>query len=385
MHILLVTEFFPNLDAPVFSGGVETRIYYTALSLSKKHHIAVLARRKAGQKAKQIRGNLSVFHLGQPVSTTVASLSSIFPRLKFIFQALNKAKTVSADIVEGSNFISMVPAYLIGKHKKVPTVSWYPDVLIGSWVKQFGFLVGILGESLERILTELSWDHYITISEAACERLVRSGVKPGEVTVIPCGVEKTKTQQLATKSNRKESLVLISRLVTYKRVDWAIRLLKKLAPDYPNLKLTVIGTGSQEKNLKKLANKLNIRKKISFLKNISQEKKSQILGQALVLVHPSIIEGFGIVLVEAAILGTPFVAADIPTSKALQSQLNSGLTFKNSSFADFIRKTKKLLDDSEYWGKLSKSGSKNAQDFSWDKLGKQTEEVYGSIVAKSRV
>ena len=376
MNILLVTEFFPDIENPIFSGGVETRIYYTAIHLAKKHKVTVLARKKSSQTNLQSKGNLKIHHLGSPISQSSATLNSIFSRLQFITLAIKKSKSINIDIVEGSNFVSMIPAFIIGKTKKIPQISWYPDVLIGHWTKQFGPILGLIGEATERILTKLPWDHYITISEAAQERLQKTNITKEKISVIPCGIEKNKSKQI----QKKSQLLIVSRLVPYKRVDWAIKLLKNLKK--PKLNLVIVGAGPEEEKLKQLTTTFRLNKRVKFLKNISQTKKKQLLCESTLLLHPSLIEGFGIVLVEAAANGTPFIASDIPTSIALKKSLNSGLTFKQGSMEDFTIRTKKLLKDKKLWNKLSTSGITNSKKYEWEKLAEKTESIYEKILKK---
>jgi glycosyltransferase involved in cell wall biosynthesis len=95
------------------------------------------------------------------------------------------------------------------------------------------------------------------------------------------------------------------------------------------------------------------------------------------LVHPSVIEGFGIVLVEAAALGTPFVASDIPTSMALSRSLGSGDVFARSSFDQLVRKVVGLLVDGRKYREYQKCGAKNSAQYDWGRLSEETEGVYG--------
>jgi glycosyltransferase involved in cell wall biosynthesis len=45
---------------------------------------------------------------------------------------------------------------------------------------------------------------------------------------------------------------------------------------------------------------------------VSEEEKHQLLCSAWMLLHPALIEGWGIVIAEAAIRGTPAIGFDVP-------------------------------------------------------------------------
>ena len=51
---------------------------------------------------------------------------------------------------------------------------------------------------------------------------------------------------------------------------------------------------------------------VVFAGRVSEQEKHRLLCSAWLLVHPALIEGWGIVVAEAAIRGTPAVAFDVP-------------------------------------------------------------------------
>ncbi|MGI5828462.1 MAG: glycosyltransferase family 4 protein [Patescibacteria group bacterium] len=374
MHILLISEFFPDLKNPVFSGGVEARCYFTSLYLSKMNAVTVIARRRKGELGIEKKGSLTVCRLGPYISSPTASVASIFSRISFLWQAIRFSATLKPDLVEGSNYVTFLSAFVIGMYKKIPKVAWYPDVLKGKWVKEFGILSGIIGEVSESIFLRLPWNKVITISETARKRLVKAGMKKSKIEVVHCGVD-TKNTKTAIK-HKKKQFIVVSRLVPYKRVNWVIKAFKELEKNLAGYTLLIVGEGSEEKRLKKIVRELELEEKIKFVSRVSAAQLSQEIASSKVLIHPSIIEGFGIVLVEAAALGTPFIAADISTSKFLKNSLESGEVFKKDSFGDFLKTIKKVLTDESILQQMGKLGIRNARKFDWNDLSKKTEVVY---------
>lgn len=372
MHILMVSEFFPSLQNQVFSGGVEVRCFYTALYISKNHEVTVLARRKKGELASEVLGKLRIYRFGKEIGQTSATFRSLFSRLAYIILCIYQSLGIKADIIEGSNFVSLIPAFIIGRIKKKPTIAFYPDVLIGKWKQLFGNLLGGIGELVERIIIKLPWDKYIAISNSVKDSLEKYKIESNKIDVIPCGIELPNVTIAEPKQNR---LIVISRLVAYKRVDWVIKLLKNIELEFPKLSLLIIGSGPEDEKLKKLANSLKITNKVSFIRDVSKEILYQELNKSLLLVHPSLIEGFGIVLLEANSYGVPFIAANIPTSKELIGKLG-GLLFRQDDFSDFVNKTKELISDKSLWQKLSKKGLLGVFDYQWSSIAEKTEKLY---------
>lgn len=379
MRILMLAEFFPSLENPVISGGVEARCFQVAKRLAQKHTITIFARNKQGELALEKQGNLHIYRFGGQIQTTVASFSSLFSRLGYVITCIWKARHLKVDLVEGSNFVTYMPAFIIGRIKKSPVVVFYPDVFINRWRLLFGNILGIIGEITERLFIRFPWTKYIAISKSVAKRLSSCGVNPDKITIISCGIKLTHIAKAKFDHNK---LIVISRLLNYKRVDWVIKLLKELESEFPKLKLTVVGTGSEEGKLKALVSNLKLDQKVIFLKNLTENELHQTLSTSKLLIHPSLVEGFGIVLVEANALGVPFVASDIPTSLELVKALEGGALFKQSDFNDMVVTVKELLKNKQKWHEMQASGIENAEKFSWERIVRQTEQLYQKELAK---
>jgi len=91
--------------------------------------------------------------------------------------------------------------------------------------------------------------------------------------------------------------LIVSRLVSYKKIDIAINAFNKLEK-----KLIIIGSGREERKLKKLANK-----NIIFKKDISDNHLIGYYKNAVAFVMPQE-EDFGIAAVEAQTFGVPLIA-----------------------------------------------------------------------------
>ena len=58
-HILIFAEYFPSLEEDEITGGVESRSYYLAKELAKKHQVTVVTTTQGGM-ARDREGNLTV-------------------------------------------------------------------------------------------------------------------------------------------------------------------------------------------------------------------------------------------------------------------------------------------------------------------------------------
>ena len=93
--------------------------------------------------------------------------------------------------------------------------------------------------------------------------------------------------------------LVLSRLVTYKRFDLAVKACKELGR-----KLVVIGDGPERENLQKMAEGSE---NIKFLGRLPDEEVKKYMAECKALIFPGE-EDFGIVPVEAESCGRPVIA-----------------------------------------------------------------------------
>lgn len=119
--------------------------------------------------------------------------------------------------------------------------------------------------------------------------------------------------------------LIISRLSKYKNVDLAIR-----AFNQNGKKLIIAGTGSDEKNLKNLANQ-----NIEFLGYVSDEKRLELFQKCKGFICLARSEDFGITPVEAMACGKPvFALNDGGIKETVQDQIH-GILFKELTLESF--------------------------------------------------
>ena len=114
---------------------------------------------------------------------------------------------------------------------------------------------------------------------------------------------------------------------------------------------------------------------------VSEEEKLEAYSAADIFIHPSHMEAFGIVVLEAfsqecAVLtsdagGLPWVVA------------NSGLTFKDYNLEDLQAKLQQLINNKKLRDDLALKGRKRVEQFTWEKLGNQLEEIYKEVISNT--
>ncbi len=357
MKLLFVTEFFPDAKK-VFTGGVEARTWFTVTKLRQRHSVRVISRRTA---------------------LVAASLASVLSRLWFMVQAVIEGwQGPKADMVEGSNVICYLPAFLIAKIKKAAAVAWVPDVLGSDW-RHFGFFTGSLGWALEWLSLKLPWDQVIALSQQTKNKLQARGINPERITVIYPGVNQDEFT-LPAEKRAGTTVCMIARLVAYKRVADGVKLMAELKSELPGIKLLVIGEGPQKGRLMKLAQDLGVAGRIYWKSRLPRKNLIQALKSCQILCHLSAVEGFGLVILEALAAGLPYVAYATPINQEVTYGGTGGVLVPVGNWREAATAAKRLLIDQQFYRQKVAEGKKLLKSYLWAEAAAQTEAVYGSLV-----
>lgn len=355
MNILLVTEFFPDQKLPVFSGGVQARTFFVVKHLKKKHDIEILS-----------------LSSGRIEATTTSLLPRFLNTLKVVrFNPKNKP-----DLIEASNVSTYLPAYILAKRLRVPAIAWVPDVLGKDWSKNFSPPVAQAGKLLENIALKLSWDQVIAMSRATRKKLVAKGVKKENVSVVYGGVEYEPLANLKTKKFNRATITAIARLLPYKRLNDLIDAVVILRETNPKIQCLIIGEGTEYQNLKSQISNLKLKNNIRLLGNLPYSETIKTLKRSHLFCLPSIIEGFGIVTVEAMAAGVPYVNSRIAATLEITENGKGGLLFEPQNPRDLASKLRTLLSDRKIYEKKQQEGLKLAKRFDWAIIARKTEAVY---------
>lgn len=376
MKILLNTEFFPN-EKKNFSGGVEVRTYYLAKHLTQKNEVTIICRRRNNELVKEHQKNLEIIRLGKQITKVEANFYSIFSRLIFIVQSIVFGLKQKADLVEGSNFICLISAFVVAKIKKVPAIAWYPDIYGKEWIKNFGILTGSFGLFLETLGLLLPWDHIIALSKQTKKKLIKR-VPGNNISVIYGGVDTSFIKKIKTKKYNQSTICCISRLVPYKNVDYLIKATALIKETIPDINCIIIGKGPEKRKLIKLISELGLEENVIIKRDLSYRDVIKNLKASDIFCLPSRIEGFGLATIEALACGTPFVIADTPINKEVTKNIG-GLYFKTNSASDLSKKIITLLKDKKTSQKYIEKGQKLVKEYNWDIVSQQTEKVYNRL------
>lgn len=359
MKLLFLTEFFSANDQKVFTGGVEARTYYLA---------------------NQAKKDFSVKVISSPFQQIPATPLSVFSRLIYLFVALFKALKTDFDLIEASNVVTYLPAFLAAKIKKRPVIIWIPDVLGKAWF-EFGWFVGLFGFLMERICLKLTWDGVIALSESTKSKLLAAKIKTNHLTVVHGGIEPDEFKQtLRLPKFAKPTICCVARLVKTKRIDVLIKAVS-LLDNLSNLRLLIIGRGPQKKYLLKLIQEFRLTEKAKIIDYLPRQELIDTLYRSKVFCLPSVVEGFGLATIEAMACGLPVILAGIPVNQEITNFGQGTLFFKSDNESDLSQKISRLFTNPQLYRQKQLEAFKLAKIYTWEKAYLNTKKFYETCLS----
>jgi glycosyltransferase involved in cell wall biosynthesis len=220
---------------------------------------------------------------------------------------------------------SLIPALILRKPTVVAHQTWLQNVHGG---------IGWQNRLKQRLLPFIT---NIAISKAVADRL------SSHPFVIGNPYE-DRVFRLMPEITRDKTIVFVGRLVSDKGVDLLLQALKLLQRDGFSPDLTIVGSGPEEGNLRKLSAQLGLDRQVTFAGQQSGNSLAQTLNRHRVLAVPSRwAEPFGIVALEGIACGCVVVGSQ---NGGLKEAIGPcGLTFENGNVAALASQLQRLINE----------------------------------------
>lgn len=201
----------------------------------------------------------------------------------------------------------------------------------------------------------------------------------GKIKVIPNGVDTTQFRPISESheqnNNKFFKIITVSRLVERKNLDLLIQSLA-LVKD-TNWQLEIIGTGTQETELKQLTQKLGVTERVKFYGYIPHDQLPNYYQQADLFVLPSENEGMSNALLEAMACGLPVLVKD--TGAARQLVNGNGVIFKQNNANLVAEVLTNLMVDKKRLKQMAKVSLAKVKSCTWHAVSMSYARLYYEV------
>jgi phosphatidylinositol alpha-1,6-mannosyltransferase len=341
---------FFTLEYPPFHGGVGN--YYHNLV---KHYPE--------------EGKVSVLHNNENIL-----INKKLPFFKWLpaFWALNKSiKKNKIDQVVVGNILPLgTVAWLLLKFKKTKysVVIHGTDIMYTQKSQRKKMLAKIILKNSENIICNSSYNLELL------NKLYKNKFKD-KIHIVNPGVDgevkinNKKLEVIKKQYNLEYKIILftVCRLIKRKGVDKVIESMTEILKEVPNLVYFVMGEGQDKKALEKLRNGLDdkVKDKIVFLGALGDKDKWLWFSLSDIFILPTReergnLEGFGIVYLEANLLGTPVIGGNSGGVKDSIEDEKSGFLIDPNSKKEIVDKVVLLAKDEKKRFQMGEYGKKTS-------------------------
>jgi glycosyltransferase involved in cell wall biosynthesis len=323
MKIAIVYDcLFPNTI-----GGAERWYRNLAERLEGEHEITYLTRRQWGEEGPETSfRTLAV----SPRSRlyTHSGRRRIWPPLRFgvgvLWHLLRNRRSYDAVHTASFPYFSLLGAWLalwLGRSRARLVVDWHEIWSRGYWRTYLGPIGGRIAFWIQALCLRLP-DTSFTFSRLAERRAAELGHRAPltRLTGEYAGDEGERQELLAAAIGRGDppTVVAAGRQIPEKRVPAIPPAIAAAASEVPELRCVILGDGPEAEATGRALRELGLEDKVELRGRVDHHEVMRALASAACLVHPSRREGYGMVIVEAASLGTPAVVVEGPDNAATE-------------------------------------------------------------------
>ena len=296
-------------------------------------------------------------------------------RIISIKNAVSFFKKFKIDVIlSGSAYRPLIYGFILSKWFRIPIITYAHGE---DYLKKLPLKVNqIILQNIEKTI----------VSNKIMKNLLIKvhNIDPVKIKIIHYGVdiENSKVKESVSELRNKYEIsqddfiiLTVSRLYPRKGFETVLNAVKLIIEENPNfpIKYLIVGSGEEEKKIKKMINEFNLEHHVKLLGRIDGYPKNQYykLSELFVLV-PEIknnsIEGFGIVYIEANFFKLPVIGALSGGVKMAIEDGKTGFLIKSRDVLDLKEKIMILYNNKDLRYKLGENGQKRViNEFSWKK------------------
>ncbi|WP_183092859.1 glycosyltransferase family 4 protein [Nocardioides stalactiti] len=295
------------------AGGSEIYAWHFARALREGGaEVEFLTAREPGQPATSVRDDIVVRRRGGTISFYAHTA----------LRLLARRRQVDAVIDPSCGLPSFAPLFL---RRRTPVLLVMHHVHQDQFATRFPGPVAAFGRWLERSVMPRVYRRrpVVGVSPSTVEEMRERLGWSGDVGLLANGADLPPLGAGDPAAKDPETIAVLGRLVTHKRVDLVLRSVAALVAQRPGLRLDVIGEGPERPRLEQLAVDLGLTGIVTFHGFVDEATKGRLLDRAAVHVCASDAEGWGQAVIEAAGHGVPTLARDVP---GLRDSIRAGET-----------------------------------------------------------
>jgi glycosyltransferase involved in cell wall biosynthesis/O-antigen/teichoic acid export membrane protein len=328
------------------AGGAEVVTHEVARRwVHQGHEVRLLTSMYAGASRVEVLDGVRIERFGRLRAGT------------FHLKALRAiARLRNTDIVVDE--INTVP-FFTPMFRRMPSVALIHQLAANVLDAEVPRPVAALGRRIEPAVIRLYQDvPVVTVSPSTERDLRKIGLR--HVSAIPLGCDAPRT--IVGPKEKIPTFLFVGRLAANKRPDHAVAAFRAIRERVPDARLWIVGRGPLERRLAR-----DLPAGAEMLGFLSRDQMYERMARAHCLLVTSVREGWGLVVTEAAAVGTPALGYDVPGIRDSIVDGVTGLLTPDGDPARMGRAASGLASSDERLAALGRAGKERASRHTWDR------------------
>ena len=273
-------------------------------------------------------------------------------------------------------------AFFASKIRKIPTIltterTYYPTGLKRIFLK-------FLDVTLNKILRE-GVSAYTAHCSAAVEFSKKKLGTSRKMVITSAGVDSNLFRPLPKDAfylkDGNIRLFTVARLHKYKGLEYLIKAFARVVQERKGVvKLYILGKGPEEWALKRMAMNLGVDDDVIFIsKSIPNTEMPRVYTECDIYVQPSVIEPFGIAVLEAMACGKPVIGTRIGGMLDTIVDGKTGFLVPPADASALSKAILKLVEDRTLLKEMGENAREEALRYDWNVIAKRYLDVINEI------
>ncbi len=266
----------------------------------------------------------------------------------------------------------------------------FPSGLIAYWLrKKAPYIVSLRGSDVPGFNNRFSMEYVfltplfkkiwsnsrrVIANSRGLKSLARQTSPEQDIEIIFNGIDIDEFKPKEKSTDGPINLIVVSRLIERKGVDFLIKALPKILRAEPRARLIIVGEGNLENELKTLAAQSGPAEKVIFMGFQEHSEMPALYNNANIFILPSKNEGMSNTVLEAMACGLPIVTTQTGGTNELIA--GNGIIIPMENSAAISQAVLKILADPALMKEMAEKSRKLALEFGWRKQAMKYLDIY---------
>jgi len=222
-----------------------------------------------------------------------------------------------------------------------------------------------------------SFDGIMCISKFTFSQLKTLHINIEKCKVVYCGVDHKLFKPSLCRLFDYDYILSVGSEEPRKNMKNIMKTMQILRNDYPNIKLLKVGKANDQNRKRTISyvKKYGLSECVIFTDYVEEADLPKVYSGAQLLLFPSLLEGFGLPVVEAMSCGCPVVTSNINPMKELVGVEQK--TVNPNKPIEMAAECKKILQNNKYRNTIIRNGLKRGKMFNWTTTAKEVLKFIG--------